>query len=100
MLNRGSAPRDFREFRSDAKAHLSIRGRAHPLHAGYPGGDSNPPTTSDNRAANSIEVPSSHIGPTICMPTGRPALVRPTGATVAGNPAKVANLIQNGSSCA
>jgi hypothetical protein len=59
-----------------------------------PGGGVNPPTVSAINAANSIEVPSSHSGPTIWIPTGKPALVRPTGATVAGNPANVAAQIQ------
>src|ERR1700732_140681 len=38
-------------------------------------------------------VASSKYGPMICMPTGRPLLVRPIGATVAGSPVRVAKKI-------
>src|SRR5581483_1994114 len=66
-----------------------------PHDAPYPGGGTNPPAISESRRANSIEVPSSHIGAMIWIPTGSPARVKPTGATVAGNPANPAKLIQN-----
>jgi hypothetical protein len=55
-----------------------------------------PPTASASNEANSIEVPSSHMGATIWTPAGRPTFVRPMEATVAGRPASVAKHVQRG----
>ena len=60
----------------------------------YAGGVRKPPTRSARSAANSMDVPSSHIGATIWMPAGRPSRVLPIGATVAGNPDKLAKAVQ------
>ena len=56
----------------------------------------NPPIASESKAANSIAVPSSHIGATICMPTGNSVAVSPTGAMVAGRPDSVAEIVHQG----
>src|SRR6185437_1219270 len=67
--------------------------RVHHL-APYPGGATKPPASLDSRSAKLIGVASSHIGPVTWIPTGSPSLLRPTGATVAGQPVSVAGEIQ------
>ncbi len=62
----------------------------------YIGGGWKPPATSASSSANVIAVSSSKSGPMICIPTGRPPAVRPTGATAAGRPGSEACVIQNG----
>src|SRR5207244_3279059 len=87
--------RDDQRLEPAERRHAAGCGRMGQGCAGSDGGV-NPPITSASRSAHSIDVASSHIGATIWIPTGRPALVWPTGATVAGNPASVAGAIQNG----
>src|ERR1051326_1415984 len=60
----------------------------------YPGGGTKPPTSLASRSAKLIGVASSQNGPMIWIPTGSPCGVRPTGATVAGQPVSVAGAIQ------
>ena len=50
----------------------------------HPGGGLNAIHICSSKAAAAIVVRSPWIGPAICTPIGRPALVNPIGATVAG----------------